>query len=163
MAAPVPEFRETTSHVDGCCILGLQTNIPHDRALLPLISIVRITIFETSHWTNCFFSNCQKNSVKDSSTSHPCPSTLQSIHEWVALLDYTHIYETEEHERCVLSKLQRGLAAVNSWYGHWNVKKTEGKSQAISFPRKLQVTGNVLQLAGRDTVFVNKATCLMLL
>jgi hypothetical protein len=51
--------------------------------------------------------------------------------------DDTCIYATEKHERRVLSKLQRGLTAVNSWCERWDIKINEVKTQAICFSRRL--------------------------
>jgi hypothetical protein len=61
----------------------------------------------------------------------------------------TCIYATEKHEHCVLYKLQRCLAAVNSWCELWNIKINERKTQAIYFSRILSVPEDVLQLNGR--------------
>jgi hypothetical protein len=47
--------------------------------------------------------------------------------------DDTCIYATEKHERRVLCKLQRGLTAVNSWCQGWNIKISEGKTQATYY------------------------------
>jgi hypothetical protein len=45
--------------------------------------------------------------------------------------DDTCIYATKKHERHVLCKSQHGLTAVKSWCECWNIKITEGKTQAI--------------------------------
>jgi hypothetical protein len=72
--------------------------------------------------------------------------------------DDTCIYATEEHERRVLCKLQRGLTAVNWWCKCWNIEINKGKSQAIYFSRRLRVPDDVLQLNGRDIPVVNILT-----
>jgi hypothetical protein len=47
-----------------------------------------------------------------------------------------HVYKCDREagmqERCVLSKLQCTLTAMESWCEHWNIKVNEGKIQAIS-------------------------------
>jgi hypothetical protein len=61
---------------------------------------------------------------------------------------------TENHERRVLWKLQRGLTAVNLWCVQWNINVNQGKTQAVYFSRRLTVPDDVLQLNGRDIPFV---------
>jgi hypothetical protein len=71
-----------------------------------------------------------------------------------------YIYATEEHERRVLSKLQRGLTgltAVGSWCESWNMKVNEGKTRAIYFSGRRRITRDDFQLNGRNTPFVNNA------
>jgi hypothetical protein len=43
----------------------------------------------------------------------------------------TPVYATEHKEGHVLRKLQRGLDAIETWCGHWNIKINEEKTQAI--------------------------------
>jgi hypothetical protein len=49
--------------------------------------------------------------------------------------DDTYIYMTGKHECHVLWKLQCRVTAVNSWCERWNVKSSEGKTQAIYFSK----------------------------
>jgi hypothetical protein len=56
----------------------------------------------------------------------------------VLFADDTCIYATEKHERRVLCKLQRGLIAVKLWCERWNIKISEGKTQAVYFSRRLE-------------------------
>jgi hypothetical protein len=63
----------------------------------------------------------------------------------VLFADNTFICATEKH---VLCKLQCNHTAMNSLCEHWNVMINEGKTQAISFSRRLRVRENVLQLNG---------------
>jgi hypothetical protein len=69
--------------------------------------------------------------------------------------DDTCIYMTENHERPVLCKLQRGLTAVKSWCGRWNIKIKEGKTKAIYFSSRVGIPNAILQRNGRHIFFVN--------
>jgi hypothetical protein len=77
----------------------------------------------------------KKNMGRDSSKFRPCPDIVPGTH--LALFaDVACTYATEEHERCALCKLRRGLTAVNSWCQRCNIKINEGKTQAIYFSRR---------------------------
>jgi hypothetical protein len=55
----------------------------------------------------------------------------------------------------ILRKLQRGLAAIQTWCEHWNIKVNEDKTQAIySSPRPRPPEAH-LTLNGRNIPFVN--------
>jgi hypothetical protein len=55
----------------------------------------------------------------------------------------------------VLNNLQRALTAFGSWCQHWNIKINEGKIQAIYFSKRRRISGDDLQLNGRNILFVN--------
>jgi hypothetical protein len=59
-------------------------------------------------------------------------------------VDDTNIYATKKHKPCVPCKLQCSLTAVESWCEHWNIKISEGKTQAIYFSRSLELPDDVL-------------------
>jgi hypothetical protein len=111
----------------------------------------------------------KRNRCRGASRFRPCPSIVQYIYErcpagdgtyFALFADYTCSYMAEQHERRVPWKLQRGLAAVNSWCEGWNVKINKGKTRAIYFIRRFRVHDDVLQLNVRDIPFANNATYL---
>jgi hypothetical protein len=74
--------------------------------------------------------------------------------------DDTCVYATEKHERRVLNKFQRGLTAVGLWCQRWNITINEGKTQAIYFSKRRRMSGDDLQLNGRNIPFVNSVKLL---
>jgi hypothetical protein len=56
--------------------------------------------------------------------------------------DDTCVYATETHERHSLCKLQRGLTAVNSISGRWNIKINEGEFRLLISPESLMTYYN---------------------
>jgi hypothetical protein len=63
--------------------------------------------------------------------------------------DDTCIYVTDHKEGYVLSKLQQGLSATETWWERRNITINEDKTQAIYFSYRL------LTLNGQNTPFLN--------
>jgi hypothetical protein len=70
------------------------------------------------------------------------------------------VFKWRKHERRVLWKLQRGLAAVKSWCERCNIEINEEKAQPIYFSRRLKSSWGRAYLIGRDVPLVNNVTYL---
>jgi hypothetical protein len=68
--------------------------------------------------------------------TNDAPTALGTHHS--LFVDDTCTYLTEKQEHHVLCKLQHGLIAVKSRYEYWNMRIIEGKTQEISFSRRLR-------------------------
>jgi retron-type reverse transcriptase len=88
-------------------------------------------------------------------TNHT-PQTPQTPGVNLALFaDDTCLYATERKEGYVLSKLQRGLDAIETWCERWNIKINEDKTQAIYFSHRRRQPEPLLTLNRRIIPFVN--------
>jgi len=69
--------------------------------------------------------------------------------------DDTCIYATDRKEGFTITKLQRGLTAMEAWCERWNIKINEDKTQAIYFSRGIKPVESHLTLKGRNIPSVN--------
>jgi hypothetical protein len=66
----------------------------------------------------------------------------------------TCIHAIDRKESYVLTKLQRGLSAIDTWCERWSIKD-EVNTQAIFFSHRLRPPEDHLTLNGRNMPLVN--------